>query len=86
MKALQEKFQNLRMDPTIKSVQSDVEGKAKQNLKRDWLLKEENDDAKRVARNEEQVTVVDEVSAQDRIALPKAREGKSTRLKGYLNR
>jgi hypothetical protein len=39
MKASQAKFQNLRMDPTIKSVQADVEGKAKRNLKRDRSLK-----------------------------------------------
>jgi hypothetical protein len=50
------------------------------------LLKEENDDAKRVARNDERVTVVDEVAAQDRIALPKARAGKSMKLRDYLKR
>ncbi len=66
MKASQAKFQNLRMDPTIKSVQAEVESKARRNLKRGRSLKEENDDAKRVARNEERVTVVDEVAAQDR--------------------
>jgi hypothetical protein len=41
----------------------------------------ENDDAKRVARNEERVTVVDEVAVIDRIALPKARAGKSMKLR-----
>jgi hypothetical protein len=86
MKASQAKFQNLRMDPTIKSVQADVERKAKRNLKRGRSLKEENDDAKRVARNDERVTVVDEVAAQDRIALPKARAGKSMKLRDYLKR
>jgi hypothetical protein len=86
MKASQAKFQNLRMDPTIKSVQADVERKAKRNLKRGRSLKEENDDAKRVARNEERAMVVDEVAAQDRIALPKARKGKSMKLRGYLKR
>jgi Flp pilus assembly protein TadD len=65
------------MDPTIKSVQAEARSKARRNLKRGRSLKEENDDAKRVARNEEQVTVVDEVAAQDRIALPQARAGKS---------
>jgi hypothetical protein len=86
MKALQAKFQNLRMDPTIKSVQAEVESKARRNLKRCRSLKEENDDAKRVARNEERVTVVDEVAAQDRIALPKARAGKSMKLRDCLKR
>ena len=84
MKASQAKFQNLRMDPTIKSVQVEVASKARRNLKRGRSLKEENDDAKRVARNEERVTVVDEVAAQDRIALPKARAVKSMKLRGYL--
>ncbi len=86
MKASQAKFQNLRMDPTIKSVQADVERGAKRNLKRARSLKEENDDAKRVARIEERAMVVDEVAAQDRIALPKARKGKSMKLRGYLKR
>ena len=84
MKASQAKFQNLRMDPTIKSVQVEVASKARRNLKRGRSLKEENDDAKRVARNEERVTVVDEVAAQDRIAMPKARAVKSMKLRGYL--
>jgi hypothetical protein len=39
-----------------------------------------------VARNEEQVTVVDEVAAQDRVALPKARAGKSMKLEACLKR
>ena len=47
MKASQAKFQNLRMDPTIKSVQADVESKATRNLKRGRSLKEENDDKAR---------------------------------------
>jgi hypothetical protein len=86
MKASQAKFQNLRMDPTIKSVQAVVEGKSKRNLKRSRSLKDENDDAKRVARNDEREMVVDEVAAQDRIAVPKAREGKSKRLKAFLKK
>ena len=77
MKASLAKFQNLRMDPTIKSVQAEVQSKARRNLKRGRSLKEENDDTKRVARNEERVTVFDEVAAQDSIALPQARAGKS---------
>ncbi len=56
----------------------------KQNLKRSRPLKEENDDAKRVARNDEREMVVDEVAAQDRIAVPKARAGKSKRLKAFI--
>jgi hypothetical protein len=76
------------MDPTIKSVlQADVEGKkAKRNLKRDRSLKAENDDAKRgVVRNDEQaMVVVDEVAAEDRIAMPKARDWKSRKLRGHL--
>jgi hypothetical protein len=84
MKASQAKFQNLRMDPTIKSVQAEVQSKARRNLKRGRSLKEENDDTKRVARNEERVTAVDEVAAQDRIALPQARAGKSRKLRDHL--
>jgi hypothetical protein len=72
------------MDPTIKAVQADVERKAKRNLKRDRSLKEENDDAKRVARNEERAMVVDEVSTQERIALANARTGKATKLRDHL--
>jgi hypothetical protein len=86
MKNSQAKFQNLRMDPTIKAVQADVERKAKRNLKRDRSLKEENDDAKRVARNEERAMVVDEVSTQERIALANARTGKATKLRDHLKR
>jgi hypothetical protein len=86
MKASQAKFQNLRMDPTIKSVQAEVQSKARRNLKRGRSLKEENDDTKRVARNEERVTVFDEVAAQDRIALPQARAGKSRKLRDHLKR
>jgi hypothetical protein len=86
MKALQAKFQNLRMDPTIKSVQAEEQSKARRNLKRGRSLKEENDDAKRVARNEERVTVFDEVVAQDAIALPQARAGKHRKLRDHLKR
>jgi hypothetical protein len=84
MKALQAKFQNLRMDPTIKSVQADVATKPKRNLKSDRSPKEENDDVKRAVRNDKRAMVVDEVVAQDRIAVPKARDGKSKRLRGHL--
>jgi hypothetical protein len=86
MKASQAKIQNLRMDPAIKQVQAEAESKARQNLKRDRSLEEENYDAKRVAGNEERAAVVDEVAAQDGIALPKARAGKSMKLRDCLKR
>ncbi len=84
MKASQAKFQNLRMDPTIKSVQAEVENSARRSLKRSRSLKEVNHDAKRVTRDQERMIVIDEVAAQDRTTLPKARAGKSVKLRDYL--
>jgi hypothetical protein len=70
MKALQAKFQNLRVDPAIKRTQATVEEKLKRNLKRKVLLAEENLDNARAARNETRESVFQEVTMdEDRAPL-----------------
>ena len=77
MKASQAKFQNLRLDQTIKLTQATVEEKSKRNLKRKVSLAEENLDSARATRNETRESVFEEVTMdEDRAPLTPPRKTK----------
>jgi hypothetical protein len=50
MKALQAKYQNLRVDPEIKLAQATIEEKSKRNLKRKVLLAKDNLESARATK------------------------------------
>jgi molecular chaperone DnaK (HSP70) len=60
MKALQAKYQNLRLEPEIKLARATVEEKSKRNLKRTVSLAEENLKSARATRNEIRESVFEE--------------------------
>jgi hypothetical protein len=87
MKALQAKFQNIRLDPAIKRTQATVEEKSKRNLKRKVSLAEDNLDNARAARNETRESVFQEVTMdEDRASLTPPRVSKKRKLRSNNNR
>ena len=86
MKASQAKFQNLRLDPTIKLTQATVEEKSKRNLKRKVPLAEENHDSAKAARNETRESVFEEVTMdEDRAPLTPPRVSKKRKLRSNID-
>jgi hypothetical protein len=86
MKASQAKFQNLRLDQTIKLTQATVEEKSKRNLKRKVSLAEENLDSARATRNETRESVFEEVTMdEDRAPLTPPRVSRKRKLRSNID-
>jgi hypothetical protein len=82
MKALQAKYQNLRLEPEIKLAQATVEEKSKRNLKRTVSLAEDSLNSARATRNAIREPVFEEVEMdEDGAPLTPLRVSKKRKLK-----